>query len=280
MSGVTFSHPDPNVGTLRLRLPPTSVEWTYNMATSTTPTYAGEVVQILGINFDKLVITGQFGKEGPHGKDSNLDRRPIDEFRDYQGGTGVYRVGLSQMMEYFQRYFAIASQGRDAVIEGNYNQQWITLNYDGAIDVDIDVGKPEGPWQVHPISFPSFRRSNELFAPEWRVECEVVEPPGSIKYAQMQEEIARMSKATVAEGRPTPGAFNPFNDPLGQFTTADATAKAKEHAEQSLQAIQGHILDHYATMLPAVTPDELDELIRSGASIAATYSKFFTDKGN
>ena len=102
MAGISFSH---TVGTLNLRLPPTEVDWSYKMATQTYSTYAGEVVQVLGISFDKVTFSGRFGKEGPHGKNlvvQNGQRvlvpRAVSEYTDWQTSE-PYGVGLSQMHE-------------------------------------------------------------------------------------------------------------------------------------------------------------------------------------
>src|SRR5687768_5528619 len=69
---VVFSYthtglPDKPRRTLRLRHNPYEVNWTYNLNTQTYPTYAGEVIQVLSVNIDKLTIQGQLGKEGPFG---------------------------------------------------------------------------------------------------------------------------------------------------------------------------------------------------------------------
>src|SRR3954465_11882549 len=102
MPGIIFDHP--RVGTLNLRLAPTSVEWTYNMNVRTYDTFAGQVVQVLSMNFGDFVIMGRFGREGPHGK--NLDNNTITsrtagELSDYKN-AGIYAVGLTQMTEYFR----------------------------------------------------------------------------------------------------------------------------------------------------------------------------------
>lgn len=80
MAGVQFTH---DIGTLNLRLPPTQVEWDYKMNTQTFQTYAGEVVQVLGITFNKVTFTGKFGREGAHGKslvDGRLVNRPLSKY--------------------------------------------------------------------------------------------------------------------------------------------------------------------------------------------------------
>jgi hypothetical protein len=118
------------------------------MNTSTTDTYGGQVVQVLSVSFDKVVFTGQFGKEGPHGKElvtiegtRELQDRPRSQFTDWRS-TSKYAVGLTQMAEYFRQYFQAASQGSDK--RGiNYNQDPVIIKYEGAPGIPIDVNKTQ-----------------------------------------------------------------------------------------------------------------------------------------
>lgn len=246
MAGVLFNHP--TVGSLSLRLAPISVEWTYNLNTNTTQTYAGEVVQILSVNFDKLILTGRFGKEGPHGKG-----RPISEARDYNA-SGRFDIGLTQMTEYFRDYFAIASQGNDAGSQGNYNQTPMNVSYDGGLDVQ------EGKWKVYPVNFPSYKRTNRDFAPEWRVECEVEEADYKVQTTAMTEEISRLREYV--------GYFpnNKFSDPFGTYApftkiSKGQLQKALDIATGEASKVQDAMLDIYNGMLPAYSAEDLEQLI-------------------
>lgn len=269
MAGVLFSHP--TVGKLSLRLAPTSVEWTYNLNTSTTPTYAGEVVQILSVNFDQFIMQGRFGKEGPHGRNlvskDRYEPRPIGEYRDYTN-TGKYAIGLSQMTEYFRDYFAIASQGNDAHAVGHYDQAPMTITYDGSSDIE------DGSWVVYPVSFPSYRRSNVDFAPEWQVVCEVEEPDYKIKTHAMTQELSNL--------RSYVGYFpqNRFSDPFGQydpFTTPTKEAVKRAITQAQISAVEDSIVDIYQHMMPAYNENDVEMLLNSSGPWV--FSKALKDAG-
>ena len=141
MLGVRFSHD--KVGTLNLRLPPTEVAWDYKMNTQTFDTYAGQVVQALGITFNKVTFSGQFGREGAHGKNLVVQNgrrvlvpRSPTEFTNWNTSE-PYGVGLSQMFAYFKSYFAVASQGLPgSTIQ--YNQTPMKVSHSGGTTIDID----------------------------------------------------------------------------------------------------------------------------------------------
>jgi hypothetical protein len=266
MAGVIFSHPV--VGDIHLRLPPTSVEWTYNMNTQTFDTYAGQVVQLLSINFDQFVISGKFGKEGPWGRrieNRQLVDRDITEFDDYKT-TEPYAIGLAQMTAYFRNYFSIASQGNNSHLQGNYNQTPVSLTYQGALDVPIDTGKAE-TWLIYPTSFPSYRRSNQDFAPEWQVHAEVYEPATDIQYQTSLAAIDRLRNAVGYK------PLSAFSDPVGQFLPANFDNLTAKQKLASLKKAYGKVsssLDstfaHYAAMLPAYTSDDLAALLNMNGS--------------
>jgi hypothetical protein len=277
MAGVVFSHPHPGLGDLILRLPPTEVDWTYNVNISTTDTYAGQIMQILSINFDKFVIRGQFGKEGAHGrKRSTAGRtevRSVGEFRDYQT-TERLGVGLSQMTEWFVQYFAIASQGGDSQIGGHYNVDPVTVKYQGSLAVEYDDGKQDGTWKVYPVSFPSYRRSNQNFAPEWQIECEVHEADSTVKNATQAEIIERLSGTTgILRQGVGYRVSNEFSDPLGKYLYAGtqqldlASLKAKiKESSKKVNEEATKMYDHLRNMLPALNDEDLDYLLVAGAS--------------
>ena len=276
MAGIKFNHKS-TVGVLELRLPPTLIEWTYNLNTNTTPTYAGEVVQILSINFDKLIIEGQFGKEGPHGanlestqatirsSDVKIISRPIDEHKDFKS-KGPYAIGLTQLTEYFRSYFAVASQGHDRSFSGAYNEHPMEISYQGTLDIE------ESKWLGYPTSFPSYKRSNENFAPIWHIEFEIFEEPKKIRTQIMKTEIERLRSGVGYQPN------NKFSDPLGGWLPPDFATRTKEERANLLASFAAqlsssvdHIFDHYLDMLPAYTDDDLNELIFGLASKPAIY---------
>ena len=274
MSGVTFSHPAVT-GALRLRLPPTSVDWSYNLVTSKTPTYAGEVVQILSVNFDKLILVGRLGHEGAFGterKDGVLVRR-----RNVDWNTNLkYGVGLVQMVGWFREYFAIASQGRGR--EGqNYREEPVVVTYEGAQDINVDTARSELSWKVYPVSFPSYRRAHDNFAPEWKVECEVYEAPGVIKDA---ERIAAVDRLAY---RPLHLINNPFSDPAGMLYGTMDTDKKKAvllaDAKRAAMLETENVLDYYNEFITSLGTTEIRELILAQASIPADVTPISSAAG-
>jgi hypothetical protein len=294
--GVTFHHPAVK-GDLVLRLPPSTAEWTYNMLTSVTPTYGGEVVQVLGISFDKLVLTGRFGREGPwglrhetkyvyvkphkkgkgHKKGKKVKRRlPTLERRvdepTWEVRNEKFGIGLLQMTQWFKAYFSVASQGvgRDETPDTNYREEPVTIWYASNLDTLVDTGKSDATWKVYPTNFPSYRRSNENFAPEWRVECEVAEAPGLIAD---HEKMAAVSRLQFGD-RYVP--FNPFSDPAG-FLIGKQKKKVldKLKAQAIAQARQdaGDIADYYNTLLGTIATEEATELLAQGASFPHSVSQ-------
>jgi len=269
MAGVVFSHPNPSVGTLNIRLAPTQVDWSYELNTTTQNTYAGQVVQLLSINFDKFTIMGQFGREGPWGRGIVNGRylpRKVSDRADYRGGSGPYRVGLTQMTEYFRRYFAVASQGRDARAQGHFDEKPMRVTYQGALDIDVDDGIKDGDWLIYPVSFPSYRRSNEDFAPEWRVEGQVVEADSNIERVSMEAEINKLREAVGFTH------FNPYSDPFAPTGVNPKTNLTPKRLEQLYKQARKDALenalervDHYHTIIPEYTDEALEELLYYGS---------------
>lgn len=244
MAGITFTHSNPTVGTLSLRLPPTNVSWGYGINTSVTPTYGGQVVQLLSIRFDQLVVNGQFGKEGPS--------------------------GLIKLTQYFRNYFAVASAGDagDPTTRGNYNQKPMTLSYSGILNVDVDLNQGEQEWLVYPTSMPSYRRANDNFAPEWQLTCEIYQAPSDI-YRNVEQEVTnRLANLRENVGY-TPS--NIFSDPDGvrvpfqPDTTQITQAEIDEAKSRALQN-QTDFANQFLNSLPAYTEDDLIALLMGGAS--------------
>lgn len=280
MAGVQFSHPD--IGDLNLRLAPTSVDWSYELVTSTTPTYAGEVVQVLAVRFTNLTIEGMFGKEGAHGtvlSNGRLNRRPTDQLRDFTS-TSPYAIGLTQMTEFFQRYFAVASTGHDAKIEGHFDQTPMTLKYQGASDIGVATGQSE-TWQVYPISFPSYSRSLQEYAPVWRVECEVFEAPENIRIATQKDVITQLSGTDASAFRPGVGyrPFNPYSDPFHpNATDFDKLSPSQKlvllkQAQTDANANVDKLYQSWRDMLPAYDDATLTKLIQIGGSMPLTQDE-------
>lgn len=265
-----YRHPDvsPKAGrqsadrALRLRHNPTAINWNYNVMTQSYDTYGGQVIQVLGVNIDNLVIQGQLGKEGAFGIKKTARR-----IRDPRwGGTvpaggyvtrdhneqfeynGIQYPGLHAMVEFFREYFAFVSQGGDLQNPGRFQQIPMHLSY-GNTYTDIENGREVTgrsdigrEWKIIPRNFPSFRRSNEDFAPEWRVECEVIEADRNIIYKEKQAAIARLQAAIGYR------TINPFSDPLA-------------NPAYNWDDITDQIVSQYKAILPKITRGDLENMV-------------------
>lgn len=237
----TFSYrlsPSSAKKTLTLRHNPYEINWNYNVNTKVQDTYTGQVIQILSVNVDRITISGRFGIEGAFGKKKVngriVDRNSTEQF-DYSGAAGKY-PGLHAMVEFFREYFAVSTQGADDEITGHFVQVPMTVNY------DVDTQPTSRLWpQIIPVSFPSFRRSNQDFSPEWRIEAYVVEANAEIQKQAHQKVLERLRQGIGYK------TANPFSDPL--LNNADVLA------------FQDRVLGGFRDMLPDFNMQELQELI-------------------
>jgi hypothetical protein len=258
---VTFSYINPKEGvthSLNLRLDPYAVDWTYTLNTQSIDTYAGQVIQILSVKIDTLTIQGQFGKEGPFGKkqvkagfkDRNKFTHttdglaPTDIDEQWNVGTGPYAVGLTQMTEFFRTYFAISAQGSDAQadnVSNRYLQIPMTLSYPGRT------------WgQIIPSQFPSYKRANDNFAPEWRVISQVVEAPTDLLDDLKNSAIDRLNSIILPKDRVI---RNPFSDPLVSLAGAERN-----------NAI---LVNKFKALLPEFTTGELQDMFWKDITLPA-----------
>lgn len=240
---------------LHLRLDPNSISWQYNLNTNIVDTIGGQVVQVLSVNIDSLVIEGQFGKEGVFGlkrghvgqRTRRGDTMPFDGLmpkdKDEQWGdkSGQFGVGLTQMTEFFRNYFARSTQGGDSQAPGRYQYLPMKVSY-----------APARQWEVIPVSFPSYRRSIENFAPEWKVEFEVLTSDAEVQRVAYKTAMDRLVDGIGYKAK------NPFSDPL---------------ADDIDPSQAGQILDQIASnfrdMVPGFTRGELENMIWQGISVPA-----------
>lgn len=230
--------------TMTLRHDPYNVSWTYNVNTHVQDTYTGQVIQILSVNVDRIIIDGRLGLEGPYGK-TVTDGRIVDRDKsaqfDYSPSGGKY-VGLHAMVEFFREYFAVSTQGADDEIVGHFSQVPMKVSY------NLDTHPTSRLWpQIIPVNFPSFRRANDNFAPEWRVEAYVVEANAQIQQMAHQKVLERLRQGVGYK------TANPFSDPL--LNNADVLA------------FQDRILGGFRDMLPDFSQQELQELIWNGVTV-------------
>lgn len=262
MSGVIFSHP--SLPTLSLRLAPTEVDWAYNLLTSETNTYAGQVVQVLGVNFENFTIEGKFGREGRNDYELRTGTTWVRKSAPSLAVSSKYGPGLTQMTEWFKRYFAVASQGLPG--DDNYSESPVSITYQGAYGIPVDDDKIESTWKVYPTSFPSYKIANDNFAPQWRLECQVYEAPGSLTALAMDEAISRLSYSPLYQ----PGSK--WSDPFPEFDGPNATQEQlRKAAAAALKATQDQ-LDHFAALLPAYTESDLRDLLARGFSTPTTQA--------
>lgn len=257
MSGVIFSHPivSRKHGDLSLRLAPTEVDWSYELVTSETNTYAGQVIQLLSVNFKQFVISGRFGKES-RSDYSRVQSRWVRNNSPSIHATSSYGPGLTQMTEWFKYYFAVASQGVDG---DNYSESPITVSYKGSSSIGVgDDYKSELTWRVYPTSFPSYKIANDNFAPEWKVECAVEETPPSIHNAAKDEAISRLQYQPLYQ----PGSVWSDWTSTGKNPTPDELRKA---AKEALTATETNI-DHFYKLLPTYTESDILDMLQHGFS--------------
>lgn len=254
MAGTIFSHPL-ITNDLVLRLAPTEVDWSYNLVTSSTDTYAGQVVQLLSINFENFVVVGRFGRESRDDYHRNGDAWVRNSAPSTTASSQTYGPGLTQMTEWFKYYFSIASQGNG---KDNYSEQPVTVTYQGSSDIGVDDNKTELSWLVYPTSFPSYKIANDNFAPEWRVECQVYEAPKTIIQTTMDEAISRLEYKPLYQ----PGDI--WSDPFSVGPNP-SPAQLRQAAKDALNAALGDV-DHFFTLLPTYTESDILDLLQRGFS--------------
>lgn len=266
-SGVIFEYTDGNgTHTLKLRLDPYEVGWTYNVITNVVDTYGGQVVQVLGINIGTLTIKGRFGKETPWGAVvENGIRKPLGELKDsniwdYEAASGPYGVGLTQMTTFFREYFAVSTQGQDAQTgPGHYVQIPMILRY------------PNRQWLITPFEFPSYRRSKEDFAPEWMVNAYVIEradndnipptKPPTLDSLHIKDMAKALDRINSIIGYPDKER-NPWSDPL-------PGNKFPNSAEAERAALK--MVHMYKDMLPPYTLGDVKKMLWQDISVPTVF---------
>lgn len=142
MPAVTFYHPDvtPNPD-LTVHTGANQITWGYGLNTQTTPTYGGEVVQILSAYIDDLEISGDVGTYGK----------------------------AEEIYTWFLKYMQIASQGGTGA--GKFIETPIRFQYpERGWTLDIRV-----------TELPGFRQATEIVAPSWQIKAAVVEGDPSME---------------------------------------------------------------------------------------------------
>jgi len=269
---IQFSHSQLNKGKpFVLRLGPTRVNWTYQLNTNIIDTYGGQIVQVLSINYDKLIIEGQFGREGPHGKrlynhssgKKEWRDTPKEELWNYENVTDLYGLGLTQMTAYFQDYFAIASQGGDTRKPGlHYVQEPMKVSYTGGLDDrNFDAGG-EREWTVYPVSFPSYSRSIKEFAPKWKIEFEIEETKDyKLTRTTLEKHLKAIRQEIGFEH------YWQFSDPVRMWAGNPDGLEALVAAEARYRQYLLEKFDFSLEFLPTMTTEEFTDLLLTGASV-------------
>lgn len=257
-----------------LRTSPYNVNWTYNINTATYDTYGGQVVQILSVNVDDLIIDGQIGREGPFGVRKNGRRTKEDPRwggRIPSGGwitndqnqqwnpTSSEFPGLYQMSTYFAEYFSASSQGGIPKDPGKFIQIPMTITYDAG-PYPSAASKAEAfnqtqvrQWKAFPNNFPAFARSNEEFAPLWKLEFSVYQADPQIAHAAKNDAIKALSRIRGGIGWE---AENPWIDPAANPKDPPGLVTKK-------------LVSEFKNFLPKITEGDLKTMIWNGISMPA-----------
>jgi hypothetical protein len=219
----TFYHPDiPSSGDgsrpgpyLGIASGIDEASWSYNLNTTTFPTYGGEVVQILSCNVGELTVTGTLPN---------------------------YRA-MERVYSYFAYYLQIATQGRskDAVSgKTSYNQKPMTFTY------------AERGWtfQIMPTKLKRFKYGNDVVAPSWGITAHIVDHTDDLHdikeftKSQVLDEFLKSDGETFnLEGKIGFLAENPFSAPGTIFgadfdpeSTRDEWRKTSDRYNEVIEA--------------------------------------------
>jgi hypothetical protein len=292
MINFSYKNPnDEHEHRLALRVDPYNVEWTYNLNTQVFDTYGGQVIQVLSVNIDTLTIDGQFGREGPFGihQNTKLVKRgrhkvhvtvedprwggpvePGDWVTNHPGaGAGVPsqwnpnstpdHIGLYQFAQFFIKYFTVHSQGGLKGDPGHYIQTPMHITYDAGPypSANANAGAHGQTafrhWMAFPTSLPNFSRSNEEFAPLWKLEFSVYQADPNVEFAQKNDAIKTLSRIRDGIGWE---AQNPWVDPA---------ANPKDPPEIVLHKL----VSEYKHFLPKITKGDLEQMLWKGISLPA-----------
>lgn len=162
-----------------LLTPPTGISWTYQLRTNVIDTYAGQVVQVLGVQIDNFKLTGYI-PNGVWGK-------TIDQFgnisENYQVNDSSYypdvikdppalntaqtdqivRNGLVQLGNFFKDFFSYKTQIGGFGVEN----MWFEYPHYGWTGGNALT--------IIPYEFPRIRFANDEILPQWELNCSLVE---------------------------------------------------------------------------------------------------------
>lgn len=216
---VQFYHPDMPQGTDKTLIVSTGldgVKWSYELNVQSFPTYAGEVVQILGAYINDMTISG----------------------------TVHTYYEMEQIYKYFATYLSIASQGTGVVEgEGAYNQTAMTMIY------------AHRGWQfkIQPITLPGFKYSRDVVAPTWQLTAHIVDGTGDVRSV---EDMVKTSILNQSEnggfdltGEIGYTADNPFSAPYpGNFDPNKTGASFSDFADYYNKLIPAYMQGDFSSI--------------------------------
>lgn len=279
---ISFSYTNHSSGVthrMNLAIDPYNVEWTYNVNTQVYDTHGGQVIQVLSVNIDTLTIDGQIGRPGPFGvhvneqKTAQVDARwggmvphgglrTNDTAQQWNPESSPNHIGLYQLSQFFAKYFTESAQGGIKGEEGKFIQVPMQISYDaGPYPTAADHAGASSQtqfrhWEAFPNNFPSFSRSNEEFAPLWKLEFSVYQADPTIAHATKNDAIKALSRIRGGIGWE---AENPWVDPAANPKDPPAMVTKK-------------LVSEYKHFLPKITKGELQKMIWQGISLPAVES--------
>lgn len=239
---VIFSHPQIPTQ-LVVATGMNDIYWSYTLNTVTTPTYGGEVIQILSVAIDDMLIRGQ-----------------VMGYGDVTLGDSVF-AGMETIYRWFLTYAQVATQGAlgpepyqnfETGDEGvAYNQTPITMKY------------PLRGWQfqIIPKNLPGFKYGRDVVAPEWMLQAAVVQP--DMKFLDLFDESHLFNQERLGE-------FTSFNAPYTGWTTAGIGYKANNPFSAPYQAARfdadktraqlNKTRDYFNQLIPSYLENDFDSL--------------------
>lgn len=159
---------------IELDLAPTGVSWDYNLRHQIYNTIGGQVIQILGVDITKVVISGRFGFESWFGKQYDPYKQTWNSLYNTESSIGNdkpyiwkndpnVKNGLMQMAHWFRAYFNSITQSGDGGHGYDQYPMYFSFPHRGWW------------WPIRPRAFPNIKFSHGDFAPYWMVEADYLQ---------------------------------------------------------------------------------------------------------
>jgi hypothetical protein len=189
MPPITFSHPQVS-GTLTVDTGANDIAWAYTLNTSTYPTYAGEVVQVLSTSIENLNISGEV--------------RSVAE--------------MERIYHWFLQYMQIATQGRDGT---NYSEYAVKMDYpERGWTLYIQPIALPGLHYGRDVVVPTWQVQAHVLDPDPKMTELTID-------AALNPELDQFKNALTADIGFR--EYNPYSDPLGVLTHDEAVLFPDHH---------------------------------------------------